>query len=68
MILQSAEKEYNPAIKALMRFSPEKAYPIIKRLSQMENPDGDVLFMLSQYYINGVIVKEDINEGIHKWN
>ena len=64
MILQSAEKEYNPAIKALMRFSPEKAYPIIKRLSQMENPDGDVLFMLSQYYINGVIVKEDINEGI----
>ena len=64
MILQSAEKEYVPAIKALMGFAPDKAYPIIKRLAQVENPDGDVLFMLSQYFINGVIVEEDTTEGL----
>ena len=64
MILQSAEKEYVPAIKALMGFAPDKAYPIIKRLAQVENPDGDVLFMLSQYYINGVNVEEDTTEGL----
>lgn len=64
MIFQSAEKNYIPAIKAVMDFAPSKAYPIIKRLAQTNNPDGDVLCMLSQYYIKGQIVEKDTTEGI----
>lgn len=64
MIFQSAEKEYLPAIKVMMDFAPEKAYPIIMRLSKASNPEGEVLYMLSQYYINGVVVQQDYAEGL----
>ena len=64
MIIQSAEKEFVPAIKALETFDLDRAYAIVKRLAQVNEPSGDILYMLGLYYLRGAIVKQDSVEGV----
>lgn len=64
MILRAAEKEYIPALQYMMRIWPEKIYLIIKHLSEKDDASGEVFHMLSQYYRDGVVVDENIDEFV----
>ena len=64
MILRSAEKEYIPALRYMMGVWPEKVYITIKKMSEKDDADGEVFYMLSQYYANGTVVDENAQETI----
>ncbi|MCR5153096.1 MAG: hypothetical protein K6A98_08110 [Prevotella sp.] len=56
----ACKQGYVPALKALMDYNPRKAYPIIKRLAEADNPNAEVLYMLSRYYLKGEVVCHDV--------
>ena len=64
MIRRAAEQEYIPALRYLMGICPEKVYTIIKNMSEKDDADGEVFYMLSQYYANGTVVEENGQETI----
>ena len=64
MILHSAEKEFIPALQYMMGVWPEKVYLTIKKMAEKEDADGEVFYMLSQYYANGTVVDENAHETI----
>lgn len=64
MILRAAEKEFIPALQYMMSVWPEKVYMTIKKMVEKEDADGEVFYMLSQYYANGTVVDENAHETI----
>lgn len=68
MIMRAAGKEYIPALRYLMNIQPDKAFPIIKRMSEREDAEGEVFYMLSQYYREGVVVEKNIEEFVNLLN
>lgn len=62
MILCSAEKEYIPALRYMMGIWPEKIFPTIKRMAEK---DGEALYMLSQYYRDGLVVDKNTEEFVN---
>ena len=59
----ACKQGYVPALKALMDYNPRKAYPIIKRLAEADNPNAEVLYMLSRYYLKGEVVCQNTDKG-----
>ena len=68
MIMRAAEAGYIPAISEMMGISPEKVYPIIKKMSEKDDAEGEVLYMLSQYYREGIVVEKDTEECVRLLN
>lgn len=64
MIQQAADKEFIPAIQYMMGVVPKSVYPIIKRMSERSNVEGEVFHMLAQYYRDGIVVEKDIDKSI----
>lgn len=59
----ACKQGYVPALKALMDYNPRKAYPIIKRQAEADNPNAEVLYMLSRYYLKGEVVCQNTDKG-----
>jgi TPR repeat protein len=64
MIMRAAEKEYIPALRYMMGEWPEKVYQTIKSMAEKEDADGEVYYMLSQYYAQGRVVDKNAQEAI----
>ena len=62
--MRAAEREYIPALQYMMGVWPEKVYLTIKQMAEKEETDGEVYYMLSQYYANGTIVDENGQKAI----
>ena len=48
----------------MMGVWPEKVYLTIKQMAEKEETDGEVYYMLSQYYANGTVVDENGQKAI----
>lgn len=64
MILQAAEQGYIPSLQSLMGIDPKKAYPIIKRLAETNDPKGEALTLLAWYYMHGDGLEQDTSKGV----
>ena len=64
MILNAAEQDFVPAVRAYANFFPEKTYPIVLRIAKKEDANPEIYGLLSQYYFEGIVVEKDSKQGI----